>query len=81
MGVRRERLRLLSAGGHGLRPADGDGGPGWLHLEARYNYEGIGTGSAWVGWNFGFGEKLRLDATLMAGGIFGDSTASRRATS
>ncbi len=45
---------------------------GWLHLEARYNYEGIGTGSAWVGWNFGFGEKLRLDATLMGGGIFGD---------
>ncbi len=43
-----------------------------LHLEARYNYEGIGTGSAWVGWNVGVGDKLRLDATLMAGGIFGD---------
>jgi hypothetical protein len=46
---------------------------GALHLEARYNYEGIDTGSAWVGWNFGFGEKLRLDATLMAGGVFGDT--------
>ncbi len=43
-----------------------------LHLEARYNYEGIDTGSVWVGWNFGFGDELRLDATLMAGGIFGD---------
>ena len=47
---------------------------GALHLEARYNYEGIGTGSAWVGWNFGFGDKLRLDATLMAGGVFGNTT-------
>jgi hypothetical protein len=46
---------------------------GALHLEARYNYEGLETGSAWVGWNFGFGEKLRLDATLMAGGVFGDT--------
>jgi hypothetical protein len=45
-----------------------------LHLEARYNYEGIDTGSVWVGWNVGVGEKLRLDATLMAGGIFGDTT-------
>jgi hypothetical protein len=46
---------------------------GALHLEGRYNYEGFETGSAWVGWNFGFGEKLRLDATLMAGGVFGDT--------
>src|SRR4051812_18490463 len=23
----------------------------WLHMEARYNYEAINTGSAWVGWN------------------------------
>ena len=46
---------------------------GALHLEARYNYEGIGTGSAWVGWNVGVGEKLRLDATLMAGGVFGNT--------
>jgi hypothetical protein len=44
-----------------------------LHVEARYNYEGIGTGSAWVGWNVGVGEKLRLDATLMAGGVFGNT--------
>jgi hypothetical protein len=47
---------------------------GALHLEARYNYEGIDTGSAWVGWNVGVGEKLRLDATLMVGGVFGDTT-------
>jgi hypothetical protein len=46
---------------------------GALHLEARYNYEGPKAGSAWVGWNVGTGEKLRLDATLMAGGVFGDT--------
>ncbi len=46
---------------------------GSLHLETRYNYEGIDTGSAWVGWNVGVGEKLRLDATLMAGGVFGET--------
>jgi hypothetical protein len=44
---------------------------GPLHLEARYNYEDFKTGSAWVGWNFGAGEELRLDATVMAGGLFG----------
>ena len=48
---------------------------GALHLEGRYNYEAFQSGSAWVGWNFGFGEedKFRLDATLMVGGIFGDT--------
>jgi hypothetical protein len=46
---------------------------GGMHLEGRYNYEGPRTGSAWVGWNVGVGEKLRLDATLMAGGVFGDT--------
>ncbi len=49
---------------------------GALHLEARYNYEGIGTGSAWVGWNLGVGDALRLDATLMAGGVFGDTNGA-----
>src|SRR5438105_11307285 len=29
---------------------------GWLHLEARYNYENLETGSVWVGYNFGGGE-------------------------
>jgi hypothetical protein len=46
---------------------------GALHLEGRYNYEDFKTGSAWVGWNFGFGEKLRVDGTLMMGGVFGET--------
>jgi hypothetical protein len=48
---------------------------GALHLEGRYNYEGFKTGSAWVGWNLEAGDekKLHLEATLLAGGVFGDT--------
>jgi hypothetical protein len=46
---------------------------GALHLEVRYNYEDLKTGSVWAGWNLGVGDELRLDATLMAGGIVGES--------
>ena len=44
---------------------------GWLHLEARYNYEALETSSAWIGYNFSVGEKLVFEATLMLGGVFG----------
>ena len=47
---------------------------GWLHLEARYNYEALDTGSAWVGYNFSGGEKLTWEFTPMLGGVFGDIT-------
>jgi hypothetical protein len=47
---------------------------GWLHLEARYNYEDLETGSAWVGYNFSGGEKLAWEFTPMLGGVFGDTT-------
>ncbi len=43
----------------------------WLHLEARYNYENLRTGSLWVGYNFSAGKKLVLDVTPMIGGVFG----------
>ena len=46
----------------------------WLHLEARYNYEAIKTGSLWLGYNFSFGKKLVIEATPMLGGVFGDIT-------
>ena len=45
---------------------------GALHLEARYNYEALKSGSAWVGWNLSAGKELTLNATLMAGGVVGD---------
>jgi hypothetical protein len=46
----------------------------WLHIELRYNYEALKTGSIWLGYNFSFGDKLVLEATPMLGGVFGDST-------
>ena len=47
---------------------------GWLHLEARYNYENLETGSAWLGCNFSGGKKLAWELTPMLGGVFGDTT-------
>ena len=47
---------------------------GGLHLEARYNYEDRGAGSAWVGYTVSLGEKLSLDITPMIGGVFGSFT-------
>jgi len=46
---------------------------GWLHLEARYNYEGLKAGSAWIGYNFSVGEKLSLEFTPMLGAVFGET--------
>jgi hypothetical protein len=44
---------------------------GKFHLEARYNYEDLDTGSIWIGRNFSFGKKLKLDIAPMLGGVFG----------
>jgi hypothetical protein len=46
---------------------------GWLHLEARYNYENFRTGSIWFGYNFSLGDKLVLDFTPMIGAVLGDT--------
>ncbi len=46
----------------------------WLHLEARYNYEALKTGSTWIGYNFSGGKKLEWEFTPMLGGVFGDFT-------
>src|SRR5262245_32864269 len=35
----------------------------WLHLEARYNYEDLVTGSLWVGYNWSVGKELSLSVT------------------
>jgi hypothetical protein len=45
---------------------------GRLHLEARYNYEAIDSGSVWAGANFSAGTSWVFDATLMLGGVVGD---------
>ncbi len=46
---------------------------GWLHLEGRYNYEALDSGSLWLGRNFSFGERWTLDCTPMVGFVFGES--------
>jgi len=46
---------------------------GWLHLEARFNYENLETGSVWAGYNFSGGEKVEWEITPMVGGVFGET--------
>jgi hypothetical protein len=48
---------------------------GWLHLEARYNYENLRTGSFWISYNFSAGKELVLNLTPMIGGLFGRTTS------
>ena len=48
---------------------------GQLHLEARFNYEELDTGSLWLGANFSGGERLAWEFTPMIGGVFGGITA------
>jgi hypothetical protein len=44
---------------------------GPLHLEARYNYEALDSGSLFVGWKFSGGEKLTYELTPILGAVFG----------
>ena len=46
---------------------------GRLHLEARYNYEDLHTGSLWIGYNVSFGQKVTFELTPILGGVFGDT--------
>lgn len=47
---------------------------GWLHLEARYNYEDRDTGSAWLGYNLSGGKEITWELTPMLGAVFGNTT-------
>lgn len=42
------------------------------HMEARYNYEDIKTGSAFGGYRFETGDKITLGVTPMLGVVFGN---------
>jgi hypothetical protein len=46
---------------------------GRLHLEARYNYESMETGSLWAGCNFSTGRTVTFELTPMVAGVFGDT--------
>jgi len=52
-----------------LAVATAEKGP--LHLEARYNYEAIDSGSLFVGWKFTGGNKLTWEVTPILGAVFG----------
>lgn len=43
----------------------------WLHVEGRYNYEALRTGSAFLGLTASWGAGVRLSVTPMAGATFG----------
>jgi hypothetical protein len=47
---------------------------GWIHIEGRYNYEALETGSLWVGYNLSCGENLVVEFAPMIGGVFGELT-------
>ena len=47
---------------------------GLWHLEARYNYEGLDTGSFWCGANFEFGKTVAFEVTPMVGGVVGHTS-------
>jgi hypothetical protein len=52
-----------------LAVATAEKGP--LHIEARYNYEAIDSGSLFVGWKFSGGTKLTWELTPIIGAVFG----------
>ena len=54
----------------GVPVATADHGP--VHLEVRYNYEALRTGSAFIGWNFEFGGAVSFGVTPIVGCMFGD---------
>jgi hypothetical protein len=43
----------------------------WFHVEARYNYEALRSGSAFAGIHAGWGDELKLKVTPMIGVVFG----------
>ena len=44
-----------------------------LHLEARYNYEALDSGSLFVGWTFAGGDALSWAFTPVLGAVFGST--------
>ena len=44
---------------------------GPLHIEARYNYEAIDSGSLFVGWKFSGGTTVTYELTPILGAVFG----------
>ncbi len=47
-----------------------------LHLEARYNYEALRTGSLWAGYVVGGGDRVEWEVTPMFGAVFGETNGA-----
>ena len=47
---------------------------GWMHFEARFNYEDRDTGSVWAGYNIAVGDDIALEIAPMLGVVFGNTT-------
>jgi hypothetical protein len=45
-----------------------------VHVEGRYNYEDLDTGSAWIGYTFSVGSEVVFQITPMVGAVFGGTT-------
>ncbi len=54
--------------------AIGSADRGSLHIEARYNYEDLKTGSLFAGWKIPTGEEFTAEFTPMLGAAFGRTT-------
>jgi hypothetical protein len=52
----------------------------WFHIEGRYNYEALHTGSAFLGVTGRWGDSFKLGLTTMIGGTYGDLRAVVPAT-
>ena len=64
----------LGAGEPAYGSSTGSADHHWLHLEARYNYENLKTGSLWTGYNFLAGHAWVLQVTPLFGVVFGKTT-------
>jgi len=59
------------SGGNNFLQFSGTADRNRLHLEPRYNYEDLNTGSLFAGWKFETGKNFQIAATPMIGLVFG----------
>ena len=68
-----EAYGYLLEDGNGFLLVIAEADRGSLHLEGRYQYEDLDTGSLWVGWTLETGKSLHLEAVPMVGVVFGNT--------
>jgi len=78
LGLFRDRYVLLAPDDSNFLLVIATADRGALHLEARYNYEALDTGSLFAGWTFAGGDKLTYELTPMLGAVLVRRKGSRR---